>query len=146
MKMNIKIFLATFMFVVLPVTAWRVIDVIITDTCDPKFGCIGGLQFGILIQCICGFVSGFASLLTCYIFRNKLVRLSQTSLFGSLLISGTFLSFSSFLLLSVSHTIPAMFGTWFVVSMVVISFCLGIAFITNGCCATLKTSRAKPER
>jgi hypothetical protein len=114
----LKIFVFSFISVMLPITLWSAIDVFVLNNCDHKFGCLGGFQFSLLIFGLCSFLSAIAFLPAYYLSLLKL-HLDKV-IYIHLLISAFILSFSSIGVLRIADSsIPNMVITWFFYSFIV---------------------------
>jgi hypothetical protein len=78
MKRALTILIITFASAVVPMLAWYTFDALVLGNCDPKFGCLGGIQFGAFIVGVSAFVSSL-SVLAAYIAVNKAVSLEFTN-------------------------------------------------------------------
>jgi hypothetical protein len=92
MRLNLKLLLAVFLSVLVPITLWNAVSLYFAQSCDPKFGCLGVFKLLTLIVCIYALISAFSLLIVRrLIIRNKQSNFSNQELI-CLIISGTILS------------------------------------------------------
>ncbi|WP_339719097.1 hypothetical protein [uncultured Paraglaciecola sp.] len=80
MKNSIIFTLLFFFWVFLPITLINAAYIFFTNSCDPKFGCLGTFQLLTFIVSCCAFIASIAALITHYLLISKPnVKLSKTN-------------------------------------------------------------------
>ena len=75
MKQHYKIWLGTFFGAFLPTVLWLTFNALVLGNCDPKFGCLGGIQLAMLFHGVGGLVSSFI-VIGVFLFYKKRFRLT----------------------------------------------------------------------
>ena len=121
MKNVIIIWVTTLFFVISPMCLWYLFDAFVLGNCDPKFGCLGGLQFGVFILSICGYLSSFA-VISAYALVNKpeIRQVKKVHLYTTICI-GIILSGLNKFLFAGTLSVSGMVITWFLVSLAIAS-------------------------
>lgn len=79
-KNSIIFTLLFFFWVFLPITLINAAYIFFTNSCDPKFGCLGTFQLLTFIVSCCAFIASIAALITHYLLISKPnVKLSKTN-------------------------------------------------------------------
>jgi hypothetical protein len=114
----LKVFIVSFIVVMLPMTLWNAIDMFVLNNCDHKFGCLGGFQIGLLVLSAVSFLSAVALSLAYCLLLHK--AHSAKINFIHLSISGLLLSCSSMSVLRITDSsMPNMIVSWFFYSFVI---------------------------
>lgn len=80
MKNSIIFTLLFFLWVFLPITLINAAYIFFTNSCDPKFGCLGTFKLLTFIVSCCAFIASIAALITHYLLVSKPnVSLSKTN-------------------------------------------------------------------
>ena len=80
MKKSIVFTLLFFLWFSLPITLINAVYIFFTNSCDPKFGCLGTFQLLTFIVSCCAFVTSMAALITHFLLISKPnVKLSKTN-------------------------------------------------------------------
>ena len=84
MRESFKVAVITFLIVLFPITIWNGIELLVANSCDPKFGCLGTFKFMTLIASICAFITALGVSLAHYLFckdkRQSLRGLTSSAL------------------------------------------------------------------
>ena len=79
-KNSIIFTLLFFFWVFLPITSINAAYIFFTNSCDPKFGCLGTFQLLTFIVSCCAFIASVAAFIVHYLLVSKLnIKLSKTN-------------------------------------------------------------------
>ena len=122
MKAIITIWIVALLSTIFPVITWYSYDIFILGRCDPKFGCMGGLQFLLFLYGTAAFVSSLSFLASYYLvlFRANIKQIKKSVIVT--IIAGSVLSALApvYLRNSIGDT-PGMVIGWFAISLVMSS-------------------------
>ena len=110
----------TFFTIVISWCLWFSLQWLVLDNCDPKFGCIGGIQFALFFSAIGGLVSSFSFAAAAFLpWRNKR-SISRKYFISTGIVGGAVLSVILPTVLSWGGgDIVGLVFMWFVLSVVI---------------------------
>lgn len=110
----IKIALLSFLLFLCPMSLFQGYQVFILESCDPKFGCVGTFQLGLLISSLFGLVSSLS--LMALSLRFHTVTFSWPIIFTSLFLGSIYQSV--ILTSGVFHSDISMAIAWFILCLI----------------------------
>lgn len=129
MRASLKIAALVFFVVLAPVTLWNAGHLYLTQSCDPKFGCIGVFQLLTFVASICAGISALSVFVAHYIFvvrrggdtTHREIALTLLCFVGVSIVSGSAIGLAEAL------GIGALASLW-----TLVSFLIGIAIFRFG--------------